>query len=171
MTVAAQIPVTGGPESLVVTASGATVYTNSFGGETVQIDAASRTETGRWSNGCTLSLGLAIDESASLAFVGCPEGKAVALSTDTGEVVSTADVAGGVDIIAYNQKLRHLYLNGSTNGVLTVVDVATDGALGVIATEPTAPSTDSSCVAADPYDDIWVCDANAGQLRRFSDVY
>jgi hypothetical protein len=171
LSVSGTMPVPGGPESLVVPSNGATVYTNSFVGQTIRIDAASRTESVRWDNGCTLSLGLAVDEEAGLAFVGCPEGKAVSLSLETGSVLSTLDVAGGVDIIAYSASLSHLYLNGSTQGELTVVGVDGDGALSLLATEPTAPSSNSSCVASDPYDNVWVCDANAGQLFRFTDTY
>lgn len=165
------MPVSGGPESLVAPPTGSTLYTNSFVGQTIPIDAEARTEQARWSNGCSLSLGLAVDVEAGLAFVGCPEGKAVSLDLESGDVLSTVDVAGGVDIIAYNPSLSHLYLNGSTQGELTVVGVAGDGTLTTLATEPTAPSTNSSCVASDPYDNIWVCDANAGQLLRFTDTY
>ncbi len=166
-----EMAVAGGPESMVVEASGAVAYTNTFLGQTMSIDTASRTETARWSNGCSLSLGLALDEANQRLFVGCAEGKAVALNATDGATLSTLSAGGGVDIIAYNADLSHLYLNGSTQGKLTVAGVAADGTLTELAALPTAPSTNSSCVAADPYDNIWVCDANAGQLLRFTDIF
>jgi hypothetical protein len=161
----------GGPESMVADAAGAIAYTNTFVGQTARIDVASRTETARWSNGCKISLGLALDEANERIFVGCAEGKAVALDTTTGATLSTLNATGGVDIIAYSSDLSHLYLNGSTNGELTVAGVGADGTLTQLAAVPTAPSTDSSCVASDPYGNIWVCDANSGQLLRITDRF
>ncbi|MGD8861256.1 MAG: hypothetical protein PVI30_14710 [Myxococcales bacterium] len=168
---AGEMPVAGGPESMVVADDGVTAYTNTFLGQTVRIDTGERSESMRMSNGCTISLGIALDAMSERIFVGCAEGKAVVLDAADGAVLSELAVAGGVDIIAYNDRLEHLYLNGSAEGVLTIVDVDDEGSLGELATLTTAPSTNSSCVASDPYDQVWVCDANAGQLLRFTDHY
>lgn len=160
-----------GPESLVVNESGTMGYTNTFVGSTLEYDVGTRELTSSWSNGCSISLGIAIDEERGFVFIGCPEGKAVALDLDTGDELSTLEVGGGVDIISYNPNLSHLYLNSSSDGFLAIVDVSSQGELSLLETVETATSTNASCVVADPYDNIWVCDPNRGQLLRISDTF
>lgn len=140
-------------------------------GQTLRIDAAARTEAARFDNGCFMSLGLALDETGARVFVACGEGKATSVDATDGTVLSALAVSGSLDVIAYSPQLDHLYLNGSTVGELTVAAVADDGALSVLATVTTAPSAGSSCVAGDAYATVWVCDSNAGQLLKITDVY
>ena len=171
LTLAGELGVSGGPESMVVAPDGTTAYTNTFAGETLRIDTVARSEDARFDNGCVISLGLAIDETGERLFVACGEGEAKSLDAVEGSVLSTLVASGGLDVIAYSSALQHLYLNGSDVGVLTVAGVADDGTLTELATVATAPSSGSSCVASDAYADIWVCDANAGQLSKIVDDY
>lgn len=168
---AGELVVSGGPESMVVAADGMTAYTNTFAGKTLRIDAAARMEVARFDNGCVISLGLALDETGARIFVACGEGKATSVDATAGAILSTLAVSGGLDVIAYSPKLDHLYLNGSTVGELTVAAVADDGILTELGTVTTAPSAGSSCVAGDAYASVWVCDSNAGQLLKITDVY
>lgn len=165
------LAVAGGPESFVLNETGDTGYTNTFLGTTIAIDIATRTLSAPWSNGCSISLGIAFDAVHQRVFVGCAEGKAVALDAVDGTELSTLTVGAGVDIISYNPMLSHLYLNGSTMGQLTVADVTDMGELSELMVLETAPSTNSSCVLGDPHGNIWVCDANAGQLFRITDSF
>jgi len=168
---AGELIVSGGPESMVVATDGVTAYTNTFAGQTLRIDAAARTEAARFDNGCVISLGLALDVNGTRIFVACGEGKATSVDTTDGGVLSTLEVSGGLDVIAYSGELRHLYLNGSTVGELTIAAVASDGALSELATVTTAPSAGSSCVAGDAYANVWVCDSSAGRLLKIADAY
>ena len=81
------------------------------------------------------------------------------------------DVGAGVDIISFSPELDHLYLNGSNMGQLTIADVSDGGELSELVVLDTAPATNSSCVLADPYGNVWVCNANAGELFRITDSY
>lgn len=168
---AGMLTVAGGPESFVLDDDGAIGYTNTFLGSTIQVDIATRELTATWDNGCTISLGLALDSARQHVFVGCSEGKAVTLDATDGAELSTLEVGAGVDIISFSPSLSHLYLNGSAMGQLTIADVSASGELSQLTTLDTAPSTNSSCVLGDPHGNVWVCDANAGQLFRFSDTF
>jgi streptogramin lyase len=166
------LTVAGGPESFVLDDDGAIGYTNTFLGSTIQVDVATRDLTATWDNGCTISLGLALDTARQRVFVGCSEGKAVTLDAAAdGAQLSMLEVGVGVDIISFSPSLSHLYLNGSAMGQLTIADVSAGGELSQLTTLDTAPSTNSSCVLGDPHGNVWVCDANAGQLFRFSDTF
>lgn len=172
MTDTATMAIAGGPESFVLNEAGTVGYTNTFLGSTLRIDVASREVTDTWDNTCNLSLGIALDEGGQRIFVGCTEGKAVVLDlADAGAVVSTLAVGTGVDIISFSPELDHLYLNGSSMGQLTIAAVSDAGELSEQVVLETAPSTNSSCVLGDPYGNVWVCNANAGELFRITDTY
>lgn len=172
MTLAGTMALGGGPESFVLNAEGTIGYTNTFLGSTVRIDVATREATDTWDNTCTLSLGIALDEAHDRIFVGCTEGKAIALDlANAGVVVSSLTVGAGVDIISFSPELSHLYLNGSNLGQLTIADVSDSGQLSELAVLDTAPTSNSSCVLGDPHGNVWVCNANAGELFRITDSY
>lgn len=163
------IDVKGGPESLVIDASRGRAYTNTWHDATVAVDLKSHKEIARWQNGCGGARGIALDERSGLLFVGCKEGKAVALDVvHGGKQVGAATTAKGVDIIAYSPPLRHLYVPGAESATMTVLAVGTTGALSVLQTVPTAE--DSHCVAADALGHAYVCDPGKGRLLVFSDT-
>jgi hypothetical protein len=165
---AGSIEVEGGPESLVVDSSRGRAYTHTWTDETVAIDLSTHKVVARWPNGCGGARGIALDEDRGFLFVGCEEGKAVALDVaHEGKQVGMAATGKGVDIIAYNARVQHLYVPGSDSGTMTVLSVARSGALSPIETVPTA--SDSHCVAADPYGNAYVCDPARGRLLIFTD--
>lgn len=160
--------VAGGPESLVIDATRQRAYTNSFGGSTFSIDLGARSILETWKNGCTISLGLALDEVRGFAFVGCPEGKAVALDVaNGGATLATATTDGGVDIIAYGEKTGHLYVPSPDQKTLTIVGVSKSGALTILGIVEGA----GAGVTADDRSQAWVTDPANGALIRVRDGY
>jgi hypothetical protein len=164
---AAFIAVPGGPESLIVDAGRKRAFTHLWDGATVAIELASRAVGAPWRNGCGGSRGIALDAARGLLFSGCAEGKVTALRE--GELVGSVAVGKGVDVIAYNAHLAHLYVPSATPGTLTIVGVGAAGQLAVLGTVPTA--TGSHCAAADDRDTAWVCDVHGGRLLAIKDGY
>lgn len=163
LTEVTKISVPGGPESLVLDATEDRAYTNLWSDHTVAIDLNTHSVVSTWSNGCTGSRGLALDKRAHYLFVGCKEGKAVTLDlAQNGGVVGTASTGSGVDIIAYDPRLRHLYVPGGTSATLTVLNVGKAGQLGFVAKYPIARH--AHCVATDGKGNVYICDPGKGRL-------
>jgi outer membrane protein assembly factor BamB len=120
----------------------------------------------RWPNSCAGSRGLALDAAQHTLFVGCREGKVVALDTRDGHVIASAQVGAGVDIIAWNPLLRHLYAPGAIRADMTVLGY--DGhAFATLARVPTAAH--AHCVTTDERHQAYVCDPGAGALLVYRD--
>lgn len=167
---AGTIDVADGPESLEIDGQRRRAYANTWHDSTVAIDLGSRAIAAQWKNGCAGARGLALDVKRGLAFVGCQEGKAVALDLEhDGKVLGTAAAGKGVDVIAFGDKLSHLYVPGAEAATLTVVGVGARGELTVLGTVATAP--DGHCVAADDAGNAYVCDPGKGRLLLFHDAY
>jgi DNA-binding beta-propeller fold protein YncE len=164
------IDIAGGPESLVVDATRGRAYTHTWEDSTVAIDLAKHKELARWKNGCKASRGIALDEKRALLFVGCDEGKATVLDlAHDGKLLGSATTGKGVDIIAYNATLAHLYVPGGDSATLTILGVGKDGKLDVLGSIATAE--DSHCVAADDAAHAYVCDPKHGTLLVVSDPF
>jgi DNA-binding beta-propeller fold protein YncE len=164
------IAIAGGPESLVVDATRGRAYTHTWEDATVAIDLAKHAEVTRWKNGCKGSRGIALDEKRALLFVGCDEGKATVLDlAHDGKLLGSATTGKGVDIIAYNAALAHLYVPGGDSASLTILGVGKDGKLSVLGSIATAE--DSHCVAADDAAHAYVCDPKHGALLVVTDPY
>lgn len=161
------IAVKGGPESLVI--DGARAYTHLWDGATVVVDTKTRKLLATWPNGCKGSRGIALDTAHHHLFVGCAEGKAVTLDSESGKLLGSVDVGAGVDIIDFNPRLSHLYVPSGNTAALSIVGVAPSGALSLLGTMPAAPGT--HCVAADDRDVAWVCDPGRGRLLAIADSF
>ncbi|MDB4956025.1 MAG: hypothetical protein JWO36_3594 [Myxococcales bacterium] len=162
--------VPGGPESLVIDATRGRAYTHTWNDASVAIDIAKHKEAARWKNGCKASRGISLDEKRGLLFVGCDEGKAMALDiARDGKQVGTADTGKGVDIIAYNPSLGHLYVPGGDSATLSIIGVGAGGKLDVLGS--VAVAEDSSCVVADDTGHAYVCDPKGGALLVVTDPY
>jgi DNA-binding beta-propeller fold protein YncE len=167
---AATISVPGGPEALVVDARNGRAYTNTFRDATVAIDVRAHAVTALWSNGCRAARGIALDARRGLVFVGCDEGKAVALRIpDAGKIVGTVTTGDGVDGIAYGDELTHLYVPAGDAGTLTIVGVGERGELQALGTVPAAPG--AHCAASDDEGNVWVCDPGKGRLLVMTDTF
>ncbi|MEP6860721.1 MAG: hypothetical protein ABJE66_08890 [Deltaproteobacteria bacterium] len=164
------IDIAGGPESLVIDATRGKAYTHTWEDATVSIDIAKHEELARWKNGCKGSRGIALDEKRGQLFVGCEEGKATALDVvNGGKQLGTATTGKGVDIIAYNPALSHLYVPGGDAATLTILGVAAMGSLAVLGT--VAVAADSHCVATDDAGHAYVCDPKSGALLVVTDPF
>lgn len=162
------VHVAGGPESLVIDSTRKLAYTHLWNGATVAIDLQTLARTAQWPNGCNGSRGIALDEARGFLFAGCDEGKATVLDVNHGgAIVSTLAAGAGVDVIAYNPTLAHLYVPGADSATLSVMAVSPAGQLSLVGTAVTASG--AHCVAADDRGNAWVCDPDRGQLLLFSD--
>jgi hypothetical protein len=161
------VTVKGGPESLVVDSKRGRAYTNLWSGTTLAIDLKSHAEVARWKNGCQGSRGVALDGKRGFLFIGCAEGRAVVLDTESGRVLGKLDAGNGVDIIDYDPSLSHLYLPGGKSATMAILEVSSEGKLGLIRTVPTAAG--AHCVVSDGSGRVFVCDPKAGRLLVIAD--
>jgi hypothetical protein len=161
--------VSGGLESLVVDAGRKLAYSNLWKDSTVVIDLAARKVVHTWPNGCEGSRGLAMDAKRNLLFVGCAEGGADVLDLAHGGAVKDRFRFGaGVDIVAYNPALRHLYVPASKTGQMAIAGVSDQGKLTLLGTVATAVG--AHCAVADDRRQVWVCDPKAGRLLVVRDT-
>jgi hypothetical protein len=166
----AVVPVVGGPESLVIDLRRGRAYTHLWKASTVAIDLAQRSIVATWSNGCTDSRGIALDEERGWLFVGCREGRATVLDVaHDGRLLSSAATGVGVDIIDYDAARRHLYVPGAESATLTILGVSAQGQLSVLGSAPAA--TGSHCVTTDGNGRVFVGDPHAGRLLVIRDEY
>lgn len=163
------ISVPGGPEALVVDEQTGRAYTNLWKSDTLVIDVRSRKVVARWPNGCEGSRGLALAPAEHLLFVGCTEGNAVALNlAANGAVAASAPTGAGVDIIAWNPALKHLYVPGARSATLTILALGPGRHLHPVATVPTAEG--AHCVATDGRNKAYVCDPLHGRVLAVTDA-
>ena len=107
------IAMSGGPESLTIDHDQGRAYTHLWRGVTVAIRLADdHSLVARWLNGCEHSRGVALDERRGFLLAACAEGRLSVLDSRTGKILGNASSSAGVDIIAYNEKLEHVYLPG-----------------------------------------------------------
>src|SRR6266545_1071498 len=130
--------VPGGLESLVIDAGRKRAYSNLWKSSTVAIDLATHKVVATWPNGCEGSRGLALDAGRSLLF------------------------GGGVDIVAWNPALRHLYVPAAKTGQMAIAGVSAEGKLTLLGTVATAQG--AHCAVADDHRQVWICDPKAGRL-------
>ena len=165
---AASIAIALGPEALAIDATRGRAYTNSFVGQTFAIDLQTRAVVETWTNGCTISLGIALDEARGFAVVGCQEGKLVVLDVaHAGAQRSELTVGNGLDIVSYSPTLHHVYAAAGASATLSIAALAADGTLSLLGQTPTAAG--AKCVTADDRSHAWVCDPDHGQLLRITD--
>ncbi len=165
----ATISVPGGPESLIVDSKRKRAYTHLWNGMTLALDVSSHSIVGRWSNGCSGSRGIALDEQKELLFAGCVEGKATVMDLKhDGKLVDSFSSGAGSDIISYNPSLGHLYLPGGESGTMAIFGVSATGELTLLSTVTTTIGAD--CVTADNHANAWICDPEHGQLLLHHDT-
>lgn len=163
------ISIPGGPESLIVDNKRGRAYTHLWTDTTLAIDLRTRKIVERWKNGCRGSRGIAIDSVRGFLFAGCDEGKLAVLNLDTGAQLGSALSGAGVDIIAYNSHLAHVYLPGEESASMAIIGISAKGAAMVLATVQTDEG--AHCAAADDRDNAYVCDPNGGRLLVFNDGF
>jgi hypothetical protein len=162
------IKVEGGPEALVIDSKRGRAYTHLWHGKTVAIDINSKKILATWQNGCEGSRGIAFGETPNVLLIGCSEGKAVSMDVvHDGKIISTVTSGNGVDIIAYNHQLKHLYMPGGRSATMAIISVSDNGILKLLQTVPAAEG--SHCVTTDQNATAFVCDPNHGRLLVIKD--
>lgn len=145
--VIAAVAIPGAPEYMVYDASADRIYLNiKTVDAVVVIDPNSHSVVGQWATApATQPHGLALDAGSHRVFASGANGKIVAISTQTGKVTATADIAVKVDQIAYDAEQHQIYCAGPD--LLSVVQVTLNGLAfaGNVKTAPTARN-----VAVDP---------------------
>jgi len=145
-------------------------FTHLWAGRTVSIDVATRALGASFPNGCRGSRGIALDPSRGLLFAGCAEGKAVVLDVDHGGKIAGAEpVPSGVDIVSVNLQLRHFYVPSASDGSVTVLGVASSGALQRLGAFRASKGT--HCAASDDHGRVWVCAPDEGSVMVFDDTF
>jgi len=163
------IEVKGGPEALVIDASRGRAYTNLDEGKTAIIDLKSKKIVQTIPNGCQSAEGALLDESGKFLFVACGEGKVLSMDlSQEGKVISSVSSGSGIDIIAYNPKLKHLYLPGSKSATMGIASVSSEGMLSLVRTVPSVEG--GHCVSMAPNGKVYVCDPHHGRLLVINDT-
>jgi len=162
------IAVPGGPESLIIDHLHALAFTHLWRGVTIAIRLKDHSIAARWRNGCQGSRGIALDKKRGFLFAACDEGSLNVMDLNTGKILDRASSGGGVDIIAYNSKLGHVYLPGGDSATMAIVGISAAGSATVLMTVKTAKG--AHCATADDRDGIYVCDPSHGQLLLFKDA-
>jgi hypothetical protein len=101
-------------------------------------------------------------------FAGCDEGKLNVLDLKTGKIVGRALAGAGVDVIAYNLKLAHVYAPGADSGTIAIVGISATGTATVLKTTDTVEG--AHCVTTDDRDQVYVCDPVHGKILIFKDT-
>jgi DNA-binding beta-propeller fold protein YncE len=159
------ITVRGGPESLAIGLEHA--FTHLWRGTTLAINLRSRKIVGRWPNGCTGSRGIALDEKRGLLLAGCDEGKLSVLDLKNGKLLGKTSSGSGMDVIAYDQKLAHVYLPGADSGTMAIIGISSNGVPVVLRTINTVEG--AHCATSDDRNQVYVCDPEHGKILVFKD--
>ncbi|MGA9856116.1 MAG: hypothetical protein WBR29_12655 [Gammaproteobacteria bacterium] len=163
ITLNSNIPINGGPESLVFDADMNRAYTNLWKQKTVVIDTNTFKQVGEWNDACKGPRGLALDAAKGFLFVACTEGKVAVLDVNHGgKVLATAPSGAGIDIISYDPKSGHLYVPGARSASMTIFKVSSSGSLHALADYRTAQG--AHCVTDDGRGTAFVCDPRAGAI-------
>lgn len=170
LSLAGTIAVKGGPESLVIDSAHDRAFTHLWEGRSVTIALSTRVVSSSFENGCKGSRGIALDVSRGQLFAGCAEGKAVVLDVaHDNALLSSLETPSGVDIIAVDLALRHLYLPASSDGTVTVLGVGNQGKLSRLGAWQAAKG--AHCVASDDQHHVWVCAPESGSLLVYDDSF
>jgi DNA-binding beta-propeller fold protein YncE len=165
---AAVVPVSNGPESMVIDETRGRAYTHRWQATTVAVDVVTRSIVAEWQNGCAASRGIALDEARGLLFASCSEGTTSVLDIGNGgRMLSTMAQGSGFDVMGYAPKTGHLYLAGSSCGCLVTLGVSAGGALSFLGRVNAAGST--HCAVADDAGHAWWCDQDTGSVWRVTD--
>jgi hypothetical protein len=190
------ISVPNGPDALIIDDQRGLAFTNRPNQSlTDVIQVMTHTVIAQWGNGCSSARGMAIDENEGYLFVACQEGKLVLMDINNdGYQMTSQNFGGGLDFVAYNPNLHHVYLPSSASGLVAMfqlqkllVNPETIDMPGTPRVSPTAASPDfkisllllgtadtdinAKCVTTDENNNIWVCDPKNGQVFIIHDEF
>src|SRR5262249_55677861 len=148
-----------GPEWVLYDPSTDRVFQNIKSNDSLLvIDPASNTIRERWATAPAKSPhGLALNAKTHRLFCAGTNGKLAVMDSMTGNVITSVNIAPGIDQIAFDPELKRVYC-ASRTGVISVVEETTQGAalLGDVKTGPGAKT-----ITVDPKTHaVWVAYAD-----------
>jgi DNA-binding beta-propeller fold protein YncE len=168
MKITSTIKIKEAPEVMVLDANKGKIYQNIKTSNSLQvIDLATKAVTAEYALGELQSPhGLAYDRKAGKLFSVGKNGKLEILDADTGKILTTLDVVKSSDQIAYDTKLKRLYIPGS--GTIQTIQITDTGA-SILDSEPLPAGCHS--VTVDPTThDVWVAykDASKSYVMKYT---
>lgn len=119
--VAPSIPLGGKPEFAAVDGKGNIYVNNEDTSELIEIDAQAAKVLNRWPlKPCESPSGLSMDQKNRRLFAGCENKMMAIVDADTGKVIATPPIGGGVDATSYDPGTGFA-LSSNGEGTLTVI--------------------------------------------------
>jgi DNA-binding beta-propeller fold protein YncE len=139
--ITATIAIPEGPEYVIYDPSTDRVFQNIKSNDSLLvIDPASNTIKERWNTApAKHPHGLALNPGTKRLFCAGQNGKLAVMDSETGKLLGSADIANGIDQIAFDPEKKRIYC-ASSQGSVSVVEETAEGAksLGIIKTAPGA---------------------------------
>jgi hypothetical protein len=158
--------VAGGPESLIIDHLHARVLTDLWAGRTIAIQLKDHSTHERWPNSCEPHAGLRW-MSSGIFFLPDARRQTRGAQQQYRPDSWTRVLGAGVDIIAHNSTLMHVYLPGAESATMAIIGITAQGSAAVLRTVRTAPG--AHCVTADHNARVYICDPAKGRILVFSD--
>jgi hypothetical protein len=166
----ATLPITNGPESLVIDQARGRAYTHHWQRSTMGFDVRTRTLVGEWPNGCAASRGIEVEPEHGWVFAACSEGTLTVLDPSKGGRILDALPSGaGYDVMGYAPVTRHAFLAGSACGCLSVLGLSPAGKLDFLGRFD-AP-TNTHCAVADDRGHGYACAPESGTIEQYDDSF
>jgi DNA-binding beta-propeller fold protein YncE len=163
----------GGPQALVLDSIRHVAYTHlPDSARTVAIDLETHSIRSSWPCGCDDKnpQGIALDAARGQIFTACDDGTVLAFDANRpGVLLGKARSGRGVNIIAYNDQLHHLYVPGAESATMAILTVKPSGSLELLAVVPVPHGAHS--VATDHGHSAYVCDPEHGALVVVEDPF
>ena len=168
-----EIPAPGGPQGLVLDAPHGVAYTHlPATAETAAIDMVTHVIRERWDCGCDDRdpQGLVLDGSHRILVTACGDGTLLALDpVGQHELLGKVRSGLGVNIVAYNETLQHIYAPGAQSGTMAVVGMRPGGTLELLGIVPVPYGAHSA--SADRHRGVYICDPAHGQVVVWHDPF
>lgn len=135
------VPLGGKPETAVADGKGHVYVNIEDKSEIVRIDTVKLTVAEHYPMaGCDEPSALAFDVAHRRLFAGCASKIVAVVDPDAGKVVTTVDIAAGVDAGAFNPKTQQIFMSCGGDGVLSVIHEDSPNKYSVAQSVPTAKS-------------------------------
>jgi DNA-binding beta-propeller fold protein YncE len=145
-TLVGAVPLGGTPEFAASDGTGQIYVNIEDRGETVRFDARTLGITARWSLApAHTPTALAFDQAHHRLFVGCRSGSLVVLSADSGGVVATLPIGGGVDAVSFFPA-KGLVVVSNSDGTLNLFHQVDADHYTAVETVSTAPGARTHAV-------------------------
>jgi DNA-binding beta-propeller fold protein YncE len=154
----------GGPESGVADGQGRVYVNLESEAVLVAFDAHTLQITGRWPLApCQTPTGLAMDRERRRLFVGCRSKVMAVVDADSGHVLTTLPIGGGVDGVAYDP-VTALAFASNKDGTVTVVHEDSPEKFTLVGNVPTKPGAKTLALDGTTHR-IYLSTADAGKFE------